>query len=142
MDDPTSGRPPSSNPLPPTRSQRLARFWDSHSTRLIVGGGFALGFLTGLVLWHRSSTSGTGGTGQFLFDAVFLGLVVCAPLAMLALAITNWAVGFLGGMVIILLGDLLYRVSTKRNGEAAKAGDAQAQARIDRWKRWQKKWTR
>jgi hypothetical protein len=95
-----------------------------------------------VVLWHRNSTNGTGGTGHFFFDVVLLGLVVCAPLAMLALAITNWAVGFLGGMFIILLGDLLHWVSTKRNGEAAEAGDAQARARIDHWKRWQKKWTR
>ena len=86
--------------------------------------------------------SGTGGTGQFFFDVVVLGLLVCAPLAMLALAITNWAVGFVGGMFIILLGDLLRRVSTKRNGEAAGAGDVQAQAKIDHWKRWQKQWTR
>ena len=98
--------------------------------------------LAGLVLWHRSSTNGTGGTGQFVFDVVLLGLVVCAPLAMLALAITNWAVGFLGGMFVILVGDVLHRVSVKRNGDAAEAGDVQAQARIDHWKRWQKKWTR
>lgn len=95
-----------------------------------------------MALWHRNSTSGTGGTGHFFFDTLVLGLVVCGALAMLALAFTNWAVGFLGGMLIILLGDLLYWVSMKRHGEAAQAGDAQAQAKIDRWKRWQKKWTR
>lgn len=142
MDDPTSQRPPPSGVAPPPRSQRLARFWDSHATRLIVGGGLALGLLTGVVLWHRDATGGTGGTGQFLFDVLVLGLLVAAPLAMLALALTNWAVGFLGGICIILLGDLLYWLSTRRHGEAARAGDANAQAKIDHWKRWQKKWTR
>jgi hypothetical protein len=113
-----------------------------YHTRLIIGGGLALGLLTGLVLWRGNSTSGSGGTGQFFFYVVLIGLIVCAPLAMLALAITEWAVGFLGGLFIILFGDFCHWVSTKRNGEAAKAGDAKAQARIDRWKSWQKEWTR
>lgn len=92
-----------------------------------------------MVIWRRDDT---GGTGHFLLDVVVLGLLVCAPLAMVVLAVTNWAVGFLGGMCIILLGDLLCWLSTKRNGEAALAGDSEAQRRIDHWKRWQKKWTR
>ena len=138
MDDPPTRRAPPS-PGPPTRSLQLARFWDSHATRLIVGGGLALGLLTGVVLWHRDNT---GGAGHFVLDVVVLGLVVAAPLFMLALALTNWAVGFLGPICIILVGDLLYWMSTRRNGAAAEAGDARAQARIDHWKRWQKKWTR
>lgn len=98
--------------------------------------------MTGLVFWHRDSTGGTGGSEQFFFDVVVVGLVVCAPLAMLALALTDWAVGFLGGLFIILLGDLFRWLSTQRNGKAAKAGDAEARAKIDRWKRWQKRWAR
>jgi hypothetical protein len=141
-DHPASQGPPPSDVAPSTRTQRLARYWDSHATRLIVAGGLALGLLAGLALWHRSSSGGTGGTGHFLFDVVVLGLLVGAPLAMLALALINWAVGFLGGICIILVGDFLYLMSTRRNGEAAHAGDVRAQARIDHWKRWQKKWTR
>jgi hypothetical protein len=95
--------------------------------------------LTGLVIWHRDSTK---GTGQFFFDVVVLGLIVGAPLAMLLLALTDRLVGLLGGLFVIVLGELLCWVSTKRNGEAAKVGDAKALARIDRWKRWQKKWSR
>ena len=97
---------------------------------------------TGVVLWHRAAVNGTGGTGHFVLDVVVLGLVVAAPLAMVALALTNWAVGFLGGICIIMVGDLLYWASTRRNGAAARAGDARARARIDHWKRWQKEWTR
>ena len=142
MDDPTPPRPLPSNATGPVRSQRLARSWDSHAARLIVGGGLVLGLLTGLALWHRSSTGGTGGTGPFVFDVVVLGLLIGAPLAMLALALTNWVVGFLAGMCVVLVGDLLCWLSTRRNRQAAHAGDAGAQARIDHWKRWQKKWTR
>ncbi len=135
-------RSDSSDLPPPTRSRRLAHVWDLKRTRLIIGGGLTLGLLTGLVLWHGDSTSGKGGTGQFLFDVALLGLIVCAPLATLALAIADRAAGFLGGLFVILFGDFGYWVSTKRNGEAAKAGDANAQAKTDRWKRWQKEWTR
>jgi hypothetical protein len=49
-------------------------------------------------------------------------------------------VGFLGGLFIILVGDLLLWVSVRRNAKAAKEGDPRARERIDRWKRWQKKW--
>ena len=140
-DEKTSRRPQSSD-LPPPRSHRLFRFWDLHATHFIVGGGLALGLMTGLVFWHRDSTGGTWGSGQFFFDVVVVGIVVCAPLAMLALALTDWAVGFFGGLFIILLGDLFHWLSTQRNGGAAKAGDTEAQARIDHWKRWQKKWAR
>ena len=61
---------------------------------------------------------------------------------MLALALTDRVVAFLGGLSVILVGNLLYWISFKRNGSAAKAGDAKALAKVDRWKRWQKKWTR
>jgi hypothetical protein len=98
--------------------------------------------LTGLVLWHRDAVSGGGGTGSFLFDVVLIGLVLCAPLAILALVLTDRAVAFLGGLFVILVGNMLYRVSKRRNGEAADAGDTEARARVDRWKKWQKKWTR
>jgi hypothetical protein len=142
VDGPTTPRARSSDAAGRARSQRLARYWDAHATPLIIGGGLCLGLLTGVVLWHRAASGGTGGSGRFLIDVVVLGLVVAAPLAMVLLALTNWAVGFLGGMCILVLGDLLCFLSTRRNGEAAHAGDARAQARIDRWKRWQKKWTR
>jgi hypothetical protein len=61
---------------------------------------------------------------------------------MVALRLTDWAVGFVGGFFIILLGDLFHWFSARRNGDAANAGDVEARARIDRWRRWQKKWTR
>ena len=128
--------------MPPRCSQRVSDFWDLHAPRVIVGGGVALGLLTGLTLWHRDSTRGTGGIGPFLFDVVVVGLILCAPLAMLALALTDRVVALLGGLFVILVGNLLYWISFKRNGAAAKAGDATARAKIDRWKRWQKKWTR
>jgi len=98
--------------------------------------------LTGLTFWHRDSARGTGGIGPFLFDVVVIGLILCAPLATLALALTDRAVAFLGGLFVILVGNLLYWISFKRNGAAAKAGDAKARAKVDRWKKWQKKWTR
>ena len=120
----------------------VSDFWDLHATRVIVGGGVALGLLTGLTLWHRDSSHGTGGIGPFLFDVVVIGLILCAPLAMLALALTDRVVAFLGGLFVILVGNLLYWISFKRNGSAAKAGDAKALAKVDRWKRWQKKWMR
>jgi membrane protein YqaA with SNARE-associated domain len=95
-----------------------------------------------LVLWHRDAASGGGGIGSFLFDVVLIGLVLCAPLAILALVLTDRAVAFLGGLIVVLLGNVFYGVSQRRNGKAADAGDAAARARVDRWKKWQKKWTR
>lgn len=86
--------------------------------------------------------SGGGGTGSFLFDVVLIGLVLCAPLAMLALVLVDKAVAVLGGLFVVLVGNFFYRVSQRRNGEAADAGDIEARARVDRWKKWQKKWTR
>lgn len=94
------------------------------------------------MLWHRDAASGGGGIGSFLFDVVLIGLVLCAPLAILTLVLTDRAVAFLGGLFVVLLGNVLYAVSQRRNGEAADAGDAAARARVDRWKTWQKKWTR
>ena len=86
--------------------------------------------------------SGGGGTGSFLFDVVLIGLVLCAPLAMLALVLVDKAVAVLGGLFVVLVGNVFYRASQRRNGEAAAAGDIEARARVDRWKKWQKKWTR
>jgi hypothetical protein len=141
-DDPTPAPPAPSDPTAPRLSQRLSGFWDLHAIRFIVGGGVALGLLAGLVLWHRDAASGGGGIGSFLFDVVLIGLVLCAPLAILALVLTDRAVAFLGGVFVILVGNVLYRVSQRRNGPAAAAGDAEARARVDRWKKWQKEWTR
>ena len=140
-DDPTPEPPAPSDSTSPRLSQRLSGFWDLHAIRFIVGGGVALGLLAGLVLWHRDAASGGGGIGSFLFDVVLIGLVLCAPLAILALVLTDRAVAFLGGVFVILVGNMLYRVSQRRNGAAADAGDTEAQARLDRWKKWQKKWT-
>jgi len=91
-----------------------------------------------LVFWYQDSTRGTGGTGQFFFDVVFVGLIVVAPLAMLAIAITAVLVEFIRGLLVFAFSDLGLWLSKKRNGEAARNGDARAQARIDRWMRWRK----
>jgi hypothetical protein len=135
------GRLPASGP-PPTWLHRFGALLNEHSVGVTVGGGLVLGLVAGLVFWYRDSTQGTGGTGQFIFDVFFIGLIACSLLGMFAIAMAYLAVELLRGSFLILLGDLFHWVSKKRNGEAAKAGDTAAQEKIDRWKRWQREVTR
>ena len=47
----------------------------------------------GLVLWHRDSKAGAGGTGQFISDVVVVGFIVGALLAMVLLVIIGAWIG-------------------------------------------------
>ncbi len=69
----------------------------------------------------------------------FVLVVVGLAVLMVAYAVVLVSLAFflLRGVFIILFGDLCRWVSVRRNEEAAKAGDAKAQAKIDRWKKWE-----
>lgn len=77
-----------------------------------------------------------------MVDVLLIGLLLFGSIAVVGLALINWIVGFLGGLFVVWAGSVLVGLATRRYGAKALAGDAVAQAKIDGWKRWQKKWTR
>ena len=147
-----------------TAFQRLLGFCRSHKG-LMVAAFLALSLAAGLILWQDSSHApvcspsfvkqschkGTGGVNGFIAVFVlgpllvgFVLLVVGLVVVMVGYAVALlWGAFFLlRGVFIILFGDLCRWVSLRRNGHAAKAGDAKAQEKIERWKKWEKEWTR